>query len=487
MSAPSNTPRLVTPRAHGGALFVPSVDDMFRALAANQRIWTADPPTILGRSLVHYRRSARRQILAAARAFAQAKGLSLPAACADLDAPLIVTGHQCQFFHGGILIKYLLANHLAAAAGGFALNLAVDNDAAKSAQLRLPVSHDGALAVASLPIAPLLPEHATEQQPAPTASDLALFESQLQQLPLALDLTDRLSTILATLHQAAASAESLGEFFALLNNRLIASLDRPYYDITVSRMCATEAFTAFLADMLQRHDQARSAYAQALTAYRRRHHIRNHIHPMADLAGSDHGGSQEMPFWLFRPSGPRAGLFLRRTAAAFLLGDGHDELLELPLGLLDDPAALQARLSAAGLLIRPKALTLTAFARLFLADYFIHGIGGARYDQVTDDFIRRFYRCDPPAFAAASATLYLPFEPMPTPAQLTAERAALRHRQRDLHFNPQRYLSPQQQAAEPIAALLARRRHAVARSEHLRTTPRLPRGPPRRLPADSRP
>src|SRR6185503_13399807 len=48
------------------------------------------------------------------------------------------------------------------------------------------------------------------------------------------------------------------------------------------------------------------------------------------------------------------------------------------------------------------------FFRLMLADQFVHGIGGGRYDQVTDDVISRFFEIDPPRFAVTTATLYFP-------------------------------------------------------------------------------
>jgi hypothetical protein len=43
-----------------------------------------------------------------------------------------------------------------------------------------------------------------------------------------------------------------------------------------------------------------------------------------------------------------------------------------------------------------------------VCDQWIHGIGGARYDQVTDRIIRKFFGIDPPAFGVATATLYFP-------------------------------------------------------------------------------
>ena len=51
---------------------------------------------------------------------------------------------------------------------------------------------------------------------------------------------------------------------------------------------------------------------------------------------------------------------------------------------------------------------LTCFLRLVVADQFIHGIGGGRYDQVTDRFIARHFGIAPPAFAVTTATLHFP-------------------------------------------------------------------------------
>jgi len=59
-------------------------------------------------------------------------------------------------------------------------------------------------------------------------------------------------------------------------------------------------------------------------------------------------------------------------------------------------------------LVVPKAVTLTMFTRLFCCDLFIHGVGGGRYDRVTDGLIRRYFEVEPPAFVVASMTMYLP-------------------------------------------------------------------------------
>ena len=60
----------------------------------------------------------------------------------------------------------------------------------------------------------------------------------------------------------------------------------------------------------------------------------------------------------------------------------------------------------AGVRIRPRALTLTLWARLCLSDLFIHGIGGAKYDRITDQLIRCYFGIEPPElFVRALAAL----------------------------------------------------------------------------------
>ena len=61
-----------------------------------------------------------------------------------------------------------------------------------------------------------------------------------------------------------------------------------------------------------------------------------------------------------------------------------------------------------GLRLSPRALTLTTFLRLLVADQFVHGIGGGRYDQVTDLLIARHFGMTPPRFAVTTATMFFP-------------------------------------------------------------------------------
>ena len=124
------------------------------------------------------------------------------------------------------------------------------------------------------------------------------------------------------------------------------------------------------------------------------------------------------------------GLYLQQAFAVLNIGD-EDALAEIK----NQMAALDAR----GIRIRSRALITTLFARLVLSDLFIHGIGGAKYDQVTDELARRFFGLQPPKFATMSATLRLPID---LPADRPDEEPELRHEIRELQYHPERFLPP---------------------------------------------
>ncbi len=48
------------------------------------------------------------------------------------------------------------------------------------------------------------------------------------------------------------------------------------------------------------------------------------------------------------------------------------------------------------------------FARLVISDLFMHGIGGGKYDQMTDAIIRAYFDVPAPPMVVATATLRLP-------------------------------------------------------------------------------
>jgi hypothetical protein len=113
-----------------------------------------------------------------------------------------------------------------------------------------------------------------------------------------------------------------------------------------------------------------------------------------------------------------------------------------------------AELDLRSVKVRTRALVTTMFARLFVSDVFIHGLGGAKYDEITDEIIRRFWRIEPPRFIVLSGSLRLPFR---CTRREVIELDKLRRTVRDLRWNPDRHLaSGKQEPAKPLVEEKAR-------------------------------
>ncbi|GAG18509.1 unnamed protein product, partial [marine sediment metagenome] len=67
-----------------------------------------------------------------------------------------------------------------------------------------------------------------------------------------------------------------------------------------------------------------------------------------------------------------------------------------------------------------------------------HGLGGAKYDLVTDEIIREFFKVEPPRFLVVSCTLHLNFKSSPEASNFKI--STLKKKIRDLEFNPERYV-----------------------------------------------
>jgi hypothetical protein len=179
-------------------------------------------------------------------------------------------------------------------------------------------------------------------------------------------------------------------------------------------------------------------YNAVVQAYRRSRGIRSRNHPVPDLAVE--GDWLEAPFWGWQKGPVRRGrLFVRHRGDRLELRVGGDAWPSLPApapGREAETVAAWGDLEPHGFKVRSRALTTTLFARVFLADLFVHGIGGGKYDELTDELIRRFYGAEPPAFLVLSATLWLP---LGAPPVADAECRRLARTLRDVHWNPQRH------------------------------------------------
>ena len=149
----------------------------------------------------------------------------------------------------------------------------------------------------------------------------------------------------------------------------------------------------------------------------------------------------------------RSRLFVQPVSSGRLqLHDGQREIGTISSSSEQQAIAELFELRRQGWKIRPRALTLTLFCRVYLASVFVHGIGGAKYDEMTDALMQRWLGLTPPDIIVATATqrLFERFtEPRPEP-----EIVRLQHEQRLIQWNPELV-----QSESATSALVAALRH----------------------------
>jgi hypothetical protein len=347
--------------------------------------------------------------------------------------PLVVMGHQPVFFHPGVWIKFFLLTHLHERLGVTGLHLLVDNDAPGPIAVEVPAQGDHLMRRTETLIE-LPGDVPLEAAPLPTEQEWEAFCGRVRdhvRTLAAAEVRACFDAFVACAAPARAHAHTLGQYLAAARRRYESGAAAPgYLEVAVSALSDTPEFGAFALHLMQDAAGFRRRYNASLDEYRALHRLRSPANPFPNL--DETGGYEEAPFWVVR-GGRRASLYVQRAGDRLRLRTSEAPLLELPAG----PAGVDA-LRASAVRIRPKALTLTMFARVCLGDLFIHGIGGARYDRVTDAVIGEVFGCPPPPYAVATATLMLP---LLSSGAVVEDGRALERRLMELQHNPERYLA----------------------------------------------
>lgn len=380
------------PKSDGALLLWPDAQPLLAAIPHNATRLSSNPTLILGVP-AHEVRSATRTFLGHTD-----------------TSPLILTGHQTELHHPGVWIKNAVIDAVARKVGGRAMHLAVDTDAPKHLTLTYPLGTTGDAAAFPITDDPAL---ATADWSglvsAPSPAHITHLERTFAEQSESFGFTPLADNILASLRRLSLEESDLPRATTAAIHELDwHTLGLRYDAVLASPLWSSEGFALFTAHLIAHAPAYAAAYNAALADYRRQEGITTPGRPMPDLAVTS--VSVELPFWLDdlgAGSRTRATATLQNNAWGITLNEDRFE-----------PGAKEGWDAARNLQFfcrkhnhrfAPRALTLTTFCRLFLADLFLHGIGGGRYDQVTDRTIQTFFHTPPPAFAVATATLYHPW------------------------------------------------------------------------------
>ncbi len=266
----------------------------------------------------------------------------------DPARPVIVVGHQPVFWHAGILAKFIAADALAESTGAQLVHLVLDGHLGSYNEIHWPVhGEDGSLRRATWTFR-------DGDDGLPMAAQPACMPC-----PLPVEQPRGLDAIHRELEAAASSGDAAIQQSTALD-RLMDPWVGQRTTITASALAASPIGMELAERMSSEPGRCRSTYNNALRE-----------HPGIDVAAL---GDGELPSWTMHEDG---GI---RTS------------------LETDDRALRRF---------PKALFLTAMARLGLADVFIHGTGGARYDVCMEHWLDAWIDAQPCPIAVASATIVM--------------------------------------------------------------------------------
>lgn len=437
--------RLRVPRGDGDLLVVPCVSQVPQGVANNRSLFEQADTKYAGQSLTARRAKVRSEILSLARKYTASLCPDIPFETENLDdkysceKPLFVTGHQPELFHPGVWTKNILIDELASRFQGCSLNVVIDSDTVKSNHVTIPIQNQGRyltqrVQIDSWPVG--IPWEELR------VVDEKLFES----------FADR--TICKLPGQAADSAlkklwpEVVSEArrSKMITTGLVAGrvcLERKLgifnYEIPLSLVEDSVCFQDFLAELIIRAKELQQIYNESLARYRTQYRIRSAMQPVPDL--NKEGQWSELPIWVWNNrSTVRRSLFVKTESGQLLLSDLHQWNYQIDIDNSSETLSSHLQgLQQQGIRFRTKALMTTAFLRLFLSDWFVHGIGGAKYDEITDLIIARFWNLPAPQFQIATGTLYFPVDHRP-PAPLKSS-SQLKQQLRYAEENPESLLS----------------------------------------------
>jgi hypothetical protein len=420
------TARYRAPAADGGVLAEPPFAEIGAQFEENhRRLATAARPA--GVPLSEFRAAAAAEVLNAAQEYS---GEPFPIS----GTGLLMAGHQPELFHPGVWAKNFALYNLGRTHGLVPLNLVVDNDTPRASSLKVPVSANDPdrVTAVTVPFDSAEGDAPYEETYVASREMFASFAGRVRAHTSAWGYEPFLDHVWPCVVGAVEGGATLGEAFVRMRRCVERAWGVANLELPVSRLAETRAFAGFVATILPDLPRFSDAYNRAIREYRRANHLHSRNHPAPELTLD--GDWIEAPLWVWRSgSGRRERLFARRGEGTIDLRAGRRDIGQLPA----DPAGLMERwpqLPGEGWKVRPRALSLTLFVRLCLADGFIHGIGGGKYDEVTDAIIRDYFGITPPGFAVVTATLRLPIPTFPTTAEdvKRTERAV-----RDLEWKPE--------------------------------------------------
>ena len=431
MESQVNPVSIRAPREHGQAICVPQGSAAYDAWQNNASLLESASFKDWGEELTELRQLAHSEVVTAARNYsAQYRNVD----SISENQPILGSGHQPQLFHPGVWFKNFALHRFAAELNATAINLIIDNDVCQSTGIKVPT---GPAERPHLEVVPI--DRSADAVPYESRRilDDECFHSFPRRIQKALGRRVE-SPLINDLWKGARDVQgwtdNLGQSVAALRHGLEGNWGLSTLELPLSHVCQSQAFCRFAAMLIVNIERLRGVYNSALIDYRKVNRIRSHSHPVPALATD--GAWLEAPFWIYnRDRGLRRRLFVQKRGREVWLSDREWWDAIVPV----DELAFWLQRQSMDRVVRPRALMTTCFLRLVLCQMFVHGIGGAKYDQLTDQIIRQLWDFEPPGYLTVTATLQLP---VARPNAISQDVSRLKQALRELLYHPEDHLDP---------------------------------------------
>lgn len=317
--------------------------------------------------------------------------------------PLVLSGHQPVFFHPGLWTKCLAASTLAEALSGTACHKITDTALAPEYLHYLPeVEENGKSRLKQLDFFHTKDMKQQEKTipfahlPAPEFQALEHIFTDAQVYSPEL-VKPRIAAFQEKLAKGLKKNATWNDFHLYTLKMLdeICGTQRLYYQ--ASKIWESEPFIQFAASWLTNLPEMTELYNKSLNEYRAKYGITHDLTPAPNLKFEDWW--TEIPFWGVTKYHQRHSLWAKKEGSHLMLkmkgGDGTFSL---------DYEDIKTGLGTLALSLWPKAIPQTLFCRMFLCDFFVHGIGGASYEEVGDALFSKVFKLKPLAYGVASGT-----------------------------------------------------------------------------------
>ncbi len=381
---------------------------------------------------------------------------------------IIETGHSPILAHPGVMIKHGLVNSIAKKVKAIGINMVVDNDTCHDDCLNIPDINGLDSSVKRIEFLPSLYNLynlAFEEIRYTDSTQLTVFKESVLKILHNPDMRKPFEDFINSVINLSGETLQFTDLFTCARHAFLLRFGICNLEIPVSIISETEPFLNFFLHITANARSFVDIYNAKLGEYRRLKKISSKANPLPDLM--EKGYVVELPFWIWGEGESRKNLYASVADNRRISIICEDKIVDhFDFGENDNSSENIRRLKdliSKGIKIRPKAIVNTMYSRMFFSDLFIHGIGGAKYDLVTDEIIREFFGVEPPMYAAVSATLHLPYKPFDVSND---DVIALKHVIKDMGYNPDKYASGDVMEDAGMRSMVSEKKDLIAGEKH---------------------